>query len=294
MKHLVLESNLNSQSLIKIFIPFGLLQDILIKGFPDPMAESIEMGLIKDNETVMGVLGEVRITIDRNKLKGIRGNQTVGSLLLVEISDKVVQNEQDISKLEQLTANLKATFPHINFSISSTWSSELLNKDVPQELQGVFLEKDKWYLTQEAIDFIRGFEGGVRLEPFWDSKHWAIGYGHMLTSKYQMGNSITKERAEELFKEDLKRFEQGVKDAIKVPMTLEMYAACVAFAYNAGRTGFGKSETASLINQKKYKEASERWKTEKINLGTIYERGLRKRREKEVAYFLKNSTNNVA
>lgn len=293
MRYLTLESNLGIENNIRLFIPFGLLEEILIKGFPDAMSDSIENNLVKDGDNVMGVSGEVRVTIDKTRLKGIRGNQTLGSLLLVEISDKIVTGEIQLKKLNDLVKTLQVNFPKINFSVSSTWSSELLNKDVPEELKGVFLEKDKWHLTEDAVNFIRSFEGRVRLEPFWDNKHWAIGYGHMLTSKDQMGASITKERAEELFKDDLKRFEQGVKDAIKVPMTIEMYAACVAFAYNAGRTGFAKSETASLINQKKYKEASERWKTEKIGLGTAVERGLRKRREMEVAYFLKNSQNNI-
>jgi GH24 family phage-related lysozyme (muramidase) len=76
-------------------------------------------------------------------------------------------------------------------------------------------------------------------------------------------------------------------------MTLDMYAACVAFSYNGGNKGFATSETASLINQKKYKEAFERWKTEKINLGTKTEKGLRKRREKESALFMSNIQNNI-
>ena len=36
-------------------------------------------------------------------------------------------------------------------------------------------------------------------------------------------------------------------------MTLDMYAACVAFSYNGGNKGFATSETASLINQKIFK-----------------------------------------
>ena len=155
------------------------------------------------------------------------------------------------------------------------------------------MEKDKWYLTEEAIKLIRDFEGRVHLKPFWDHRHWAIGYGHMLSSQFQMGDSITLEKAEEFFKQDLKRFEEGVKRAINVPMTLGMYGACVAFAYNAGSGGFRGSDVASLINQKKYKEAGERWKTEKIALGSKYEKGLRKRREKEVAFFTGNSQNNL-
>jgi GH24 family phage-related lysozyme (muramidase) len=108
-----------------------------------------------------------------------------------------------------------------------------------------------------------------------------------------MGEKITLEEAESLFRKDLIYRENKVKATINVPMTLDMYAACVAFAYNAGNTGFATTETVKLINQKKYKEATEVWKTEKINLGTNTEKGLRRRRAKEVALFLNNSEKNI-
>ena len=288
MRHLILEQNAEVENTIRLFIPFGLLEEILIRGLPDTMSESIEQNLVKDGQHVMGVSDEVRLTIDKKKVMGVRGIQTIGSLLLVEISNKIVKTPEQIKELDQLVNTLKANYSTINFTVTSTWSNE-----IPQNLQGVFLEKDKWYLTEEAIKLIRDFEGRVHLKPFWDHRHWAIGYGHMLSSQFQMGDSITLEKAEEFFKQDLKRFEEGVKRAINVPMTLGMYGACVAFAYNAGSGGFRGSDVASLINQKKYKEAGERWKTEKIALGSKYEKGLRKRREKEVAFFTGNSQNNL-
>lgn len=294
MRHLILEQNADVENTIRLFIPFGLLEEILTRGFPDTMSESIEQNLVKDGQHVMGVSDEVRLTIDKKKVMGVRGVQTIGSLLLVEISNKIVKTPEQIKELDQLVNTLKANYSTINFTVTSTWSNDLVKKEIPQNLQGVFLEKDKWYLTEEAIKLIRGFEGRVRLQPFWDHRHWAIGYGHMLSSQFQMGDSITQEKADELFKQDLKRFEEGVKKAINVPLTLEMYGACVAFAYNAGSGGFRGSDVASLINQKKYKEAAERWKTEKIALGSKYEKGLRKRREKEVAFFSGNSQNNLA
>jgi len=294
MRHLILESNSDVNNVIRLFIPFGLLEDILTRGFPDSMSQSLEQNLIQDGQHVMGVSDEVRITIDKKKVMGVRGTQTINSLLLVEISNRIVNTQDQIQKLEELVNTLKANFPNINFSVSSNWSNDLVQKEVPENLKGVFLEKDKWYLTEEAIKLIRDMEGRVKLNPFWDHKHWAIGYGHMLTSQFQMGQSITQEKAEELFKQDLKRFEDGVKKAINVPMTLEMYGACVAFAYNAGSGGFRGSDVAKLINQKKYTEAAERWKTEKIALGTNVERGLRKRRGKESAFFMGNTQNNLA
>ncbi len=294
MKSLILENSPDVTNRIKIFVPFNLLEELLQKGFPDVMVQAIDQKLLKDGAHILEANDEVRITLDVNNLRGTSGIATLQSINFIEISEKIVTRKEDIVKIDSLAKELEKIFPHIDFSVVSTWSIDLQKKEVVEDMKGVYLEKDKWYLTDEAIDFIRGLEGKVRLEPFWDVKHWAIGYGHMLNSQYEMGERITQEKAEELYKSDLQRFEEAVKGAIHVPMTLNMYAACVAFAYNAGGHGFASSETASLINQKKYKEAFLRWKTEKINLGTKYEKGLRRRRERESSLFMGNTDKNTA
>lgn len=293
MRTLVLESNSNISKRIRVFVPFNLLQELLQKGFPDIMVKAIEEDLLKDGTHILETNDEVRITINVSNLLGKSGINTLQSITFIEISDKIVTRKEDISKIDMLAKDLEKIYPHIDFSVVSTWTIDQEKKETVEDMKGVFLEKDKWYLTDESVDFIRNLEGRVRLEPFWDVKHWAIGYGHMLNSKYEMGEKITQEKAEELYKQDLVRFEEHVKKAINVPMTLNMYAACVAFAYNAGGHGFSSSETASLINQKKYKEAFLRWKTEKINLGQKTEKGLRRRREKESSYFMGNLNQNI-
>lgn len=293
MRSLVLESNLDIDKSIKVFVPFNLLQEFLQKGFPNEMVLAIEQDLLKDGTHILNTNDEVRITININNIKGTSGIAALQAINFIEISDKIVSRKEDIEKIDILAQDLEKIFPHIDFSVVSSWSIDLQKKESVEEMKGVFLEKSKWYLTDTAVDFIRGLEGRVHLEPFWDHKHWAIGYGHMLSSQFEMGERITQERAEEIYKNDLVRFEESVKKAINVPMTLNMYAACVAFAYNAGGYGFSSSDTASLINQKKYKEAFERWKTEKINLGTKYEKGLRRRREKESSLFIGDMQNNV-
>lgn len=294
MRSLVLENNLELDKQIKVFVPFGLLQELLKKGFPNEMVQAIEQGLLKDGTHILDTNDEVRITINVANVKGTSGIATLQSIIFIEISDKIVNRKEDVEKLDILAKDLEKVFPHIDFSVVSSWTTDLQKKENVENMKGIFLEKSKWYLSEQGIDFIRGLEGRVQLKPFWDHKHWAIGYGHGMRSQFEMGETITQEKAEELYKNDLVRFEQSVKNAINVPMTLNMYAACVAFAYNAGGHGFASSETASLINQKKYKEAFERWKTEKINLGTKYEKGLRRRRERESSFFMGDSQKNLA
>lgn len=293
MRYLTLESNSGVEKKIKLFIPFDFLKEMLLQGFPDEMVKAIEQNLIKDGSSVMNVSGEVRITVNTTKLKDKKGFNTLEGLEYVEISDTIIDSQIEISKINAVLAKLHEALPGINFSVVSTWNQEPITAEIPKEVSGVLLDKTKWYLTDKNIDFIRGLEGKAKLEPFWDNSHWAIGYGQGLKHKFEMGERITLEEAESLFRKDLIHRENKVKATINVPMTLDMYAACVAFAYNAGNAGFAKSETVKLINQKKYKEATEVWKTERINLGTNTEKGLRRRRAKEVALFLNNSEKNL-
>jgi GH24 family phage-related lysozyme (muramidase) len=269
------------------------LQELLQRGFPDEMIKVIDQGLLKDGTHILDTNDEVRVTINVANVKGTSGIATLQSINFIEISDKIVSRKEDVEKIDLLAKDLEKIFPHIDFSVVSSWTTDLQKKEAVEEMKGVFLEKNNWTLSEKMVDFVRGLEGKVYLKPFWDTKHWGIGYGHMMKSQFEEGQEITKERAEELYRKDLASCEASVKRAINVPMTLDMYAACVAFSYNGGNKGFATSETASLINQKKYKEAFERWKTEKINLGTKTEKGLRKRREKESALFMSNIQNNI-
>ena len=293
MRLLILESNSNLNQVIKIFVTFQLLQELLQRGFPDEMVKVIDQGLLKDGTHILDTNDEVRVTLNVANVKGTSGIATLQSINFIEISDKIVSRKEDIEKIDLLAKDLEKIFPHIDFSVVSSWTTDLQKKEAVEEMKGVFLEKNNWTLSEKMVDFVRGLEGKVYLKPFWDTRHWGIGYGHMMKSQFEEGQEITKERAEELYRKDLASCEASVKRSINVPMTLDMYAACVAFSYNGGNKGFATSETASLINQKKYKEAFERWKTEKINLGTKTEKGLRKRREKESALYMSNIQNNI-
>lgn len=288
MRHLILESNSGIEKKIKLFIPFEFLKEMLVKGFPNEMVKAIDKGLVKDGSAVLNVSGQVRITVNTSKLKDKIGTLTLQSLEYVEISDSIVNSKEQIEKLNVFVKELHEALPYINFAVVSTWSQEPITQEIPKEVSGVLLDKTKWYLTDKNIDFIRNLEGKAKLEPFWDTAHWAIGYGHGLKHKFEMGERITIEEAEAIYRKDLIACENSIKKTINVPMTLDMYAACVSFAYNGGKAGFRKSQTARLINEKKYKEATEVWKTEKINAGSNTEKGLRRRRQKEVDLFLSN------
>lgn len=111
-----------------------------------------------------------------------------------------------------------------------------------------------------------------------------IGYGHK-GKDVKPGQKITRQQATELFKRDLKPREDAVNRLVKVPITQNMFDALVSFVYNCGEGNFRNSDTLRLLNKKDYKGAAERMKTEYINKGTKFEKGLRARREKESAMF---------
>jgi lysozyme len=294
MRSLILESNSGIEQTIRVFIPFGLLEEILVSGFPEMLIQAIVNGKIKDGSHILNVKDEVRLTISVNTLQNIRGPQSIQAITFIEISENIVQRKEDVEKIHNLAKDLERIFPSIKLAVVQKWNREIEKKEIPQEASGVFLPKDKWYLSDENVNILKKIEGRPRNKPFWDVRHWAIGYGHMLNSQFQLGQEISDEKIEELFVADKKRFEKTVRDFINVPLTLDMYAALVSFAYNCGSGGFRGSKTAELINQKKYNEAAEVLKTEKIKLGTKYEKGLRRRRQKESDLFLgKLSKNSI-
>lgn len=140
--------------------------------------------------------------------------------------------------------------------------------------------------SQDALDIIKKFEGFSE-KAYPDPAHgWrvpTIGYG--TTSGVKMGDTITKERAEELLREDVKRFEGYVDRLVKVPLTQGQFDALVSFTYNLGPGALEKSTLLKLLNRGDYQGAADqfpRW----VNAGGKRLEGLVKRRAAERALFL--------
>lgn len=118
-------------------------------------------------------------------------------------------------------------------------------------------------LSQKGLDLIKGFEG-LRLEAYKavsTEKYWTIGYGHY-GSDVKQGEKITQERAEELLKQDVKKFVDGVNNLVKVPITQNNFDALVSFAYNVGLGALGRSDLLDYINRGQANIASyefDRW-----------------------------------
>lgn len=87
--------------------------------------------------------------------------------------------------------------------------------------------------SQNGINLIKKFEG-CRLKAYKCAAGvWTIGYGH--TNGVKSTNVITQEKAEELLKKDLEKFEKNVeKYNTKYKWNQNEFDALVSFAFNIG------------------------------------------------------------
>lgn len=106
------------------------------------------------------------------------------------------------------------------------------------------------HISEKGLALIRQFEGLRLLAYKCAAGVPSIGYGHTRTAK--MGQSITQERAEELLREDVARFEAAVSRLVKVPLTQDQHDALVSFAFNLGAKALEKSTLLRLLNAGDY------------------------------------------
>lgn len=148
-------------------------------------------------------------------------------------------------------------------------------------------------ISPNGIKFIQGFEG-FSTKAYDDGVGvWTIGWGTILYengTKVKRGDSITVERALELFMHDLSNFERAVQNLVKVPLTQNQYDALVSFTYNVGISALSGSSLLKKLNSGLYKEASNgllAWNKGRVNGKLVELKGLTRRRTAERELFLK-------
>lgn len=185
------------------------------------------------------------------------------------------------------------------------------------EVAAKYVEAKKLHTTQGTIDFIKNHEK-LRLtayvlrytkkdkngKPILDKNgkkilltdgKITIGYGHAerkAISKYKEGDEISKNKAERLFKKDLKKAEDGIKrifrdwkkQKINIEITQSMFDAMVSMTFNMGVNGMRKTKFIQEIKKGDFISASNLIKTSRV--GNIS--GLRTRRLTEYKLFMKD------
>src|SRR5262245_54088153 len=101
-------------------------------------------------------------------------------------------------------------------------------------------------VSQDGLALLKSMEGLSR-DAYPDGGGWSIGYGHHGPDVYP-GMQITQQRAEDLLKQDLERFEIGVEQALTQAAHQEEFDAMVDFAYNVGLAAFKDSTLLKHVN----------------------------------------------
>ena len=141
-------------------------------------------------------------------------------------------------------------------------------------------------ISQNGVNLIKRYEG-LRLKaykPVKTEKYWTIGYGHYGADVTE-GMEITEKRAEELLRQDLKKFEGYVNSYVKVKLTQNMYDSLVSFTYNCGGGALKSSTLLKLLNKGDYNGAASQFEKWTKGGGKVLP-GLVKRRKEEKELFL--------
>ncbi|GLO14708.1 lysozyme [Pseudomonas putida] len=114
--------------------------------------------------------------------------------------------------------------------------------------------------SQRGLSLIKSFEG-LRLQAYQDSVGvWTIGYG--ATRSVKAGMKISKEQAERMLLNDVKRFEPEVERLITSPLNQNQWDALMSFTYNLGAANLESSTLRRLLNAGSYPAAADqlpRW-----------------------------------
>jgi lysozyme len=106
-------------------------------------------------------------------------------------------------------------------------------------------------LNKAGIDLMHEFEG-LRLEAYLcPAKIPTIGWGNTYYEsgrKVQMGDVITRDRADKLFQWVADSFAIRVRSLVKVELNKNQFSALVSFAYNLGVSSLSNSTLLKKVN----------------------------------------------
>lgn len=153
---------------------------------------------------------------------------------------------------------------------------------------------DKLVTSMAGLQFIEKWEGCV-LTPYKDVAGLrTIGIGYLIkpTDNFPDGVAITKEKAYDLLREEVKKCEVSIKRNMKVALTQNMFDALVSFGFNCGVGVYSNSGVARETNAGNFARVPERlleWNKATIGGKKQEVPGLTARRRDEGDLFLRGS-----
>lgn len=144
-----------------------------------------------------------------------------------------------------------------------------------------------WSVSPTGIEHFKRWEG-VRTKAYKDSGGlWTIGIGHLITASESdlKSRTLSLAEVEAIFRKDVAKFENVVRQKIKVPVTQGLFDALVSLAYN---TGTIYNSIISLVEAGDLNALATKWKKTAItvNNGATVVQGLINRRAAEVKLFI--------
>lgn len=133
-----------------------------------------------------------------------------------------------------------------------------------------------------------GFRGNAYPDPATGGKPYTIGNG---TTVYpsgmpvKLGDKVTEQQADTYLRNDVKKFEAAVSNAVKVKLTQGQFDALVSFTYNVGPANMASSTLIKKLNAGDVNGAADEFLRWNKAAGKVMA-GLTTRRAAERALFL--------
>jgi len=212
-------------------------------------------------------------------------------------NNPTVQNEisqQNLSMIKEIDLKqLSKTVETYDVETQQKINSVLNDTIYAPEITTKYVDPQTLKLSQKGWDKIREHEK-LRLTAYSIGDGMiTIGWGHaepIKTSKYKIGDKITKAEAQRLYVKDInekaeaarRMFRQWKEKGSDVKITQGQFDAIVSLMFNGGVTGFRRSDIATYLFNKDYVNASQSILS--FNLNNKFS-GLKERREKEKELF---------
>ena len=139
-------------------------------------------------------------------------------------------------------------------------------------------------LNNATMNLLKGFEKLV-LHPYDDGYgYMTIGWGHLIKKGENFGSSITREKADELLRQDLRIAQAAVERNVRVGLNDNQYGALVSFVFNIGEGNFKKSSVLRYLNAGNLAGVPNRMALYNKSAGRV-SKGLIRRRAAEMKLF---------
>ena len=137
-------------------------------------------------------------------------------------------------------------------------------------------------ISEKGINLIKQFEGCKLTAYLCPAGVWTIGYGH--TEGVNKGDKITQDKAEELLKQDLSKFEDAL-NSYGFTLSQNQYDALICFMFNIGIQAFRTSTMFKYLRKNRYAAAAEQF-NKWIYANHKPSKGLERRRDAERDLFV--------